>query len=292
MGITYEEFSFKPEEERLTYIEDWMSTEHELSEIPEKQVRGFIRSLLEHEKNAYIKLMAIEILAFLTICKKLRRTSSVDILLDIEHTESAHVVATALKYLSVLYDNEEDIVHKLKLCRDSSDSEVSSEAYFRLGVIRLMDMKECTTMEDFYSTLRDSRALFNYAMCQVENRTDAEYLYNVTDYLFSILVSNETKIEESLRKLLATSFIRRALSHNEDLLLLEFKINDILLNIKEIYESANQHESWINYYKEFVKVAQYHIELMSISVSESEFQNRLISSFKHGIQGMRQIQHT
>src|SRR5699024_8059018 len=125
--------------------------------------------------------------------------------------------------------------------------------------------------------------LFKYSTSSAENRTDAEYFYHVTNYLKSILSGDEQNFELSLKKLLNVSFIRKAFTYNETYLALEYKINEILLNMFELYKRTTTHRSWLDYYKEFSKLAYYHSELLSVCMSENQYKNRLISSFKKNI---------
>ncbi|MGN7286639.1 hypothetical protein ACTHP3_17100 [Shouchella rhizosphaerae] len=280
MEITYEEYSNKTLKERIVYIEDWISKEHEVNNVV--NIKRFLRDVLEKESNSFIRIMSIEILSFLTVTNQIRKSSMIDMLLDIEKNDDPLVVITSLKYLSLFYDDSE-VLKKLEISKSSNDPDVSSEAYYRLGLIKIFNTSSCENEVDFYNKLCESGTLFKYSTSSTENRTDAEYFYHVTNYLKFILLDDEENFELTLKKLLNASFIRKAFTYNETYLALEYKINDILLNMFELYKRTTVHKSWLDYYKEFSKLAYYHSELLSVCMSENQFQNRLISSFKKNI---------
>ncbi|MFB6466456.1 hypothetical protein ACE38V_06470 [Cytobacillus sp. Hz8] len=282
MEMTYEEYSNKTLHEKIIYIEDWISSEHEIQDISESKIKKFLRPVLENESNSFIRIMIIEILSFLTVINQIRKTSMIDMLLDIEKNDDPFVIVTSLKYLSLFYDDEE-VLEKLEISKDSINPDVSSEAYYRLGLIKILDTSFCTNEIDFYNKLSEGGTLFKYSASIVENRTDAEYFYHITNYLKSILSGDEQNYKLSLKKLLNVSFIRKAFTYNEKYLALEYKINEILLNMYELHKRTTSHENWLDYYKEFSKLAYYHSELLSVRMSENQYQNRLISSFKKNV---------
>src|SRR5699024_3298029 len=103
MEITYEEYSNKALKEKVIYIEDWISSEHEVNDISESKIKRFLRDVLENESSSFIKIMSIEILSFLTVTNQIRKNSMIDMLLDIEMNDDPLVIITSLKYLSLFY---------------------------------------------------------------------------------------------------------------------------------------------------------------------------------------------
>lgn len=278
MGVVYEDFSSKTNREKILFMEDYFTKEN-IRNLSEKDIKRFFREVLDNEENAYLKIISIETLVFLTLINKIRKSSTVDMLLDIEENEDPFVLTTSLKYLTIFYENEEDILEKLESCRHNENPDVSSEAYYRLGLITFFNNNNNSKV-DFYKTLEKSSDLFKYSKGQIENRTDAEYFYHVTSFLKSFLDENSEQLSSSFEKLTTVSFYRTAFYYNENLMSLEYKINKILFNLYRIYTSVSGHEGWLNFYDEFKKLSQYHFELISVSLSDNEHQRILISKFK------------
>ncbi|MFS3927305.1 hypothetical protein ACL9SP_01435 [Priestia flexa] len=280
MSVIYEQFADKELSDKIIFMEDWFSCQENIESCKEKDIKKFFRSLLENESNGYLKILSIETLSFLTLIDKVRKTSTIDMLLDIESSDNPFVITTALKYLTVFYDNDEEIYGKIESYRDCEQPDVSSEAYYRLGLINFFNSNNNSNQMDFLKSLEESNKLFNYSKSMIENRTDAEYFYQVTKYLYSMLANQGDISKSSIDVILNTSFLRQAFHYDQSLISLEYKVNQILMNLQNIYIHASDHEGWLNFLEEFKKLSQYHFELLNVSLSTNEIQNKLISNLK------------
>lgn len=283
MEMDYKTFSTKSTKDKIVLLEDWMQEWDKLNFDSEKKVKGFLREIIEKDSNIYLRKLSIEILSFLTAIEKIRKSSTIDILLDIEDSDAPQIIVPSLKYLYFFYDNNEDILKRLQDFKESINADVSSEAYFRLGLIRLLNSSEFSNNVHFLNCLEQSAKLFKAAYGIVENRVDAEYFYEVTNYLISVMSVDKISAESALEKLTNLSFVRSAFSYRRESLNLENKIHDVLLKVYRIFESSNSHDDWIDYASEFSKLAQYHLEFLNISLSENEVQHHLIENFKKSI---------
>ncbi|MFA1738973.1 hypothetical protein [Lysinibacillus fusiformis] len=283
MEIDYETFFSRSTQEKIVLLEDWIQKCGNLNFGSERSLKGFFRKIIENETNIYLRKLSIEFLSFLSAIEKIRKSSTIDILLDIEDSDSPQIIVVSLKYLYFFYDDDKEILKKFQDFKESADGDVSSEAYFRLGLIQLINNNEFSDNISFLKCLENSANFFKAAYLSVENRVDAEYFYEVTNYLIAILSEDKTAAESTLKKLINLSFIRSAFSYSNESLKLENKILDVLLNVYRIFENSNNHKNWINYAKEFSKLSQYHLELLNTSLSSDKIQNQLIESFKKSI---------
>jgi hypothetical protein len=278
MALVYEVFSEKNTPDKITFIEDWF-TEINIETVGERELKKFFRDVIDNETDNYIRILGIETLIFLTTISKIRKGSALDILLDIENEDQSFVLITALKYLTMFHDSQDDIVKKLESCKDHEDPEVSSEAYYRLGLINFFNSGYSKTEIELLTMLQSSSRFFIFAD-QIENRTDAKYFYNVIKFLESFLTCNEVYMDVTYRKLLETSFLRHAFHFNQNLISIEYKINQVFFNLKNIYSSTIKHNDWIDFHKEFKKICHYHYEILNISLSSNQFQENLYSGLK------------
>ncbi|PID03774.1 hypothetical protein CSV67_03800 [Sporosarcina sp. P2] len=276
MGTLYEKFSDKEVPDKIVFMEDWITERDNIEHISERELKRFFRKVLENENNAYIKTLTIEALVFLTIINKVRRGSTLDMLLDIENEEDPFVLITSLRYLTMFFDDQ-GVSEKLESCIEHQNPEVSSEAYYRLGLLKFL---ECNTSDDkaeFIDMLNRSSTLFNYARTQIENRTDADYFYNVSKFIESFFTTNEKEMDDSFEIIFNLLSVRSAYHYNQNLLAIEYKLNKVFYNLKSIYESTNNHNLWIDFFIEFKKLSEYHYELLNVSLSGSGFQQTLLS---------------
>lgn len=276
MGTLYEKFFDKEATDKIVFMEDWITERDNIEHISERELKRFFRKVLENENNAYIKTLTIEALVFLTIINKVRRGSTLDMLLDIENEEDPFVLITSLRYLTMFFDDQ-CVSEKLESCIEHQNPEVSSEAYYRLGLLKFL---ECNTSDDkaeFIDMLNRSSTLFNYARTQIENRTDADYFYNVSKFIESFFTTNEKEMDNSFENIFNLLSVRSAYHYNQNLLAIEYKLNKVFYNLKSIYESTNNHNLWIDFFNEFKKLSEYHYELLNVSLSGSGFQQTLLS---------------
>ncbi|PLR99046.1 hypothetical protein [Bacillus sp. T33-2] len=283
MDIKYEDFSSWKVPDKISFIEDWFSEEKNLENISEKKVKKFFREILENEQVGYIKVLAIETLIFLTTLKKIRRGSTLDILLDIDNEDDSFVIITTLRYLTMFLEEHEDILHKIDSLKGHDNPEVSSEAYFRLGLLNFLEANSYRNKAEFIDSLNKSISLFNYSRNQIENRTDAEYFYHVSKFLESFIIINEEQMNDSFNSLFKITLIRQAFHYSDNLLAIEYNINKVFLNLKYIYNSTKGHHAWVDFYKEFKQLAMYHFEILECSLSTNEFQKVLLSKMKFQI---------
>lgn len=285
MTINYEDFLNKTICEKYIFLEDCIQNISDLKQLDERDIKKFFRQIIQSENELYLRKLSIEILSFLTAVNKVRRISTIDILLDIKENDAPQIIVSSLKYLFSFYnysDDDIDIVKKLVELKDSDDGEVSSEAYYRLGLISLFENFNKVDNLSFFKQLEESQKYFKTAASLVENRTDAEYFSEVTKYLISILLGEKEEITISLEKILSLSFIRRMYTYNNKVIQLENKIQYVLTNVYRIFHISSNHENWLDYVNEFTKLAQYYSEFLNISLSSGS-QAKLIENFKGNI---------
>lgn len=287
MEIRYSNFIKMENIDKHIFLEECIENINQLSNYNGNEIKNFFRKVIEDkDENSYFRKLSMEILSFLTAINKVRRISTIDILLDIEQDDSPMVILPTIKYLFSFYNYSEDdveIVNKIESFKDFDNGDISSEAYYRLGLINFMRNLSDFDVKDFYNKLESSQSLFKSAYLLTENRVDAKYFYEVSNFLIYIMSGEREEIEKSLKKTLDLTFIRAAFSYNKRAIELENKIQDVLINVYKIFDLSSKHEGWLDYLGEFTKLAQYYSEFLNISLSKDTQQVQLIDNFKGNI---------
>lgn len=282
MDLDYKEFEKLSSIDKLCFLEDWIDNPPKLESIPEKNTRQLLRNIIENEEDIYLKKLSIEILSFLSVANVIKKSSVISILLELEN-ENPIVEVIGLKYLYYFYDNNEEVREKYNECINSEHGDICSEAYYRLGLIEFLNNSSFEDKLSYYNCIDKSSNLFKSAFEIAENREDAHYFYEVTNFIKGILSNDSSKCESIYKEIYHISYMRKQFTYNSKHLLLEDKIQSILTNVYRIYRSSDSHEEWIDYQKEFKELAKFYFELLNISLIEEDIQQKLIENFKESI---------
>ncbi|MGE7545884.1 hypothetical protein [Sporosarcina newyorkensis] len=281
MELDYQKFNKLDDLEKTTFLEEWIDSPPDLESISEKNTRYFLRDIIERETNNYLKKLSVDILSFLTAANIMKKSSIISILLDID--DDSFVEVNALKYLYYFYDNNVEIKAKFKRCTSSDNGDICSEAYYRLGLIEFLNNISLDNKLEYFNCIEKSSVLFRSAYEIVENREDAHYFYEVTNFIKAILSNDEESSEETFKNLYNISFKRRIFTYNPKFIILEDKIQSILHNIYRIFNTSTRHQDWIDYKKQFGELAQFYFEMLNTSLATENTQNKLIRKFKSSV---------
>ncbi|MGM9979169.1 MAG: hypothetical protein ACI33J_10255 [Clostridium sp.] len=282
MELDYHKFNELNDMEKTIFLEEWIESPPDLKSISEKNTRFFLRDIIEREKDSYLKKLSIDILSFLSAVNYIKKSSVISILLDVGDDDPI-VEVIALKYLYFFYDNNADIEGKFDKCTTSENGDICSEAYYRLGLIEFLNNVSLDNKLEYFQCIEKSSYFFKNSCELVENREDAHYFYEVTNFIKAILNNNEEKCERYFESLCDISLIRKIFTYNHQFILLEDKIQSILNNIYLIFKNTTKHLEWIDYRKQFVELAQFYFEMLNVSLEKENIQFKLIQQFKHGI---------
>src|SRR5699024_9982804 len=267
--------------EKTTFLEEWIDSPPNLQSISEKNIRYFFRDIIEREEDSYLKKISVDILSFLAAANLMKKSSITSILLDID--DASFVEVNALKYLYYFYDNNAEIKEKFDRCTSSDNGDICSEAYYRLGLIEFLNNISLNNKREYFMSIEKSSALFRYAYEIVENREDAHYFFEVTNFIKAILNNEGVGSEESFKNLYNISLNRTVFTYNPKFIIIEDKIQSILNNIYWIFNNSTSHFEWIDYKRKFGELAQYYFEVLNISLETENNQFKLIQNFKEAI---------
>ena len=133
-------------------------------------------------ENNYLRKRAVESICRLTFLKIIRVGVTIDLLLDVMMDDDEFIQIVCIRNLFYFNFNDElEIIEKLKEYTFHQSGDVSSEAYFRLGQIYFFKANE----EGYLQNLVESKTYFSKSFKEVENRIDAELFFYITEILLS-----------------------------------------------------------------------------------------------------------
>lgn len=94
-------------------------------------VKRLLRDIFENESNSHLKGLSLKRMGevFVKNQKIIRKSFLEDFLLEIDEQEEWHILITQIKYLFLIYKNNDDIILKFKRLIQHENADVSSEAF-------------------------------------------------------------------------------------------------------------------------------------------------------------------
>lgn len=281
--LDYNYLSYKEESERIIFFEDFFQ-KVDIENTSEKELKNFFRQAFAEESNSYIKKVILEIICVLTLIGKIKKHFTLDLLLDIDENDSCFVVKTAIKYLSVFYQNETEIINKIEEFKNSDNADVASEAYYRLAITQLFDVQTEESTALLLDKLYEAKRFFEISKNLIENRTDAEFYEHFIEFLCLCFEEDYSRIEVLYEILSRDIWIREAYSISETSYELEYKISGVIKNIYDIYMNVKDTERWIRVDTELMKLCKYHRCIMSEEIADNPLYKDKIYNIKEVIE--------
>lgn len=280
MKLQYKEFSQNSISEKIINIEDFFEFVN-FNEITEKELRLFFRNIIENETDNYLRKISLETLCVLSCFDKVRSSALLEIMLDIGENDDPFVILTALRYLPFFNDDDHQVLQKIESNKYSSNEDVSSEAYFRHGIINFFQSTYSSDI-DFLDNLNVSKRLFSSSLT-IENRVDAKFYLSIIDFIENVLNRSEEEVNLSFNKVTENLWNYSLGFIDESKLGFEHKIYKVLCSLKNITTTVNKHESWTDFYKEFKKLSQFNYEFQCQEIKNNRFFIKYLNSLKENM---------
>jgi hypothetical protein len=256
----------------------------------QKIIKTFLSQVYENDPSTYLKKKAIEWFSELALGNVLRLTAAKEFLLDIAVDETFIKIAK-IKYLFLLFGDDEDVRQELDEATSSEDAEVSSEAYYRQGLIHLLYRTGQSTEDIFFKELQQATKLFHQAVAEVseeEDRIDARFFGLATQYLIELLAGQKMAYEATMDQLDSVLWQRQLWSKRPVTELFEWHVYRGLSNMQAIAEHTSTEPRWGNFAKEFSRLSR-HFNNMVAATSVSRQLQQSYQQFTGSI-GERVIQ--
>lgn len=249
-NLNYSWFTSLSLNERVSWIDsfDAQAIADQYSAI---SIRRFFRSLLELDSNLYFHKRAIECIGSLTLIDVLRSEFSKSLLLDdiITITDS-FVGSTRLKYLFLLFGDDEDVYQEIIKESNNPDLDIAAEACLRKGLIHLLYRSSSQDDNITLQELAEASKLFTKAVSLAENRIDAHFFGHVTQYLMALLATNFLAADNAFSALSASLWQRQVWGWLPESELFEWTIFRALQNLRDIIEHTVDEQKWYDVKKE------------------------------------------
>jgi hypothetical protein len=281
--LDYTAYEAQPLPARVDWF-DQLKWEDIAQPSQQKIIKNFLSQVYENDPSKYLKKKAIEWFSELSLGNVLRLTAAKEFLLDVAEEETFIKIAK-VKYLFLLFGDDEDVWQELNEAASSDDAEVSSEAYYRQGLIHLLYRTGQVTEAAFFAELQQATKLFNQAVAEVgeeEDRIDARFFGLVTQYLIELLAEQKVAYEATLHQLDDILWQRQLWSRRPVTELFEWHVYRGLFNMQAIAEHTAHERSWGNFTKEFSRLAR-HFNDMVAATSISRQLQQSYQQFTSGI---------
>jgi len=214
-----------------------------------EDIAKLLYTAINFSNNTYVKRSAIKIVCELTLAKKItNRFTLIGYLHDFLSSAEITLQSIALKYLpffpeAFTIDNEMII----KELSDSSNGEVSSQAYLCLGLFQLTSVICNINITNLISKLSASKLNFKAAEQASENRTDAEFYLLLIEWIEAVLSNDLTSVQTRFNLFEKCIQVRSLYEIVESNLELDFLIFQVVSKIKKSFEISITSEEWYDF---------------------------------------------
>lgn len=235
------------------------------SNINSFELKRFFSEIYYCESNAFIRRKAIHSLVTLTLINKVSYDFTKSFLFeDVVTDTDTFILAARLKYIFLLFGDEDVTFETLIQNTNCEESEISSEAYYRLGLINMIyraSSNDSVTRLDF---LVEAQGNFNRSVSILENRIDAQFFLNVTQFLKQVIGRQLKSATVFYRKVCETLWKRNIWGWETEKTILENAVFKSLNNLFAMVASLENEIAWSDYKKEFLKLNKYFLDMMAI----------------------------
>lgn len=270
--FTYEEFSNIPLGERIDWI-DALDLPQIRNHYDAKTIKKFFRHLFELETNLYLRLKAVEYISELTLLDIISYEFTKDFLLEDVSTGDSFIDSVRLKYLFLLYGDDQKCYNIFKIESQNQNNELASEACYRIGLVHLLYKVNHTVYNNVILELEEARHWFDLSFRLVENRVDAYFFSLTSQYLLSLLSLDPYSSDIFFGKLTDALLERRIWSYASVQNILENRIYQSLYNLRIIAKKVSEEKSWTDYIKNFLILSNCFNELLINEALSARFVN-------------------
>jgi hypothetical protein len=228
-------------------------------------LEGIVLNTLE---NANLRKRALAALTDYAMLRKIKVRRALHVLIDAwPAVADIFLELQRLKDLYLFYSEEKTEIESIFLSYAKADeAEISAEANYRLGLIKLQQALEETVHEDRIVLLEQSYSCLAVANREVENRGDALFIKTVVTILRNALVNNWHEVNGDWQKLGNLLFEMQAKSFS-------FRQNVLFLALyrcigeMQLLRSKNA-STWLDFREELTKIYYHFSELQNQKIKD------------------------
>lgn len=202
-AMDYEQFSTCTEIEKVALFDQGVPL---TCFNTEKCKRIFLRDVVEKNTNNYFRKKSLESLALMSFFgESSNYSTAISVISDIDDHDDEFIISAKIKYLFLLNEklglNDGSILNQIDHLRFHEKEEVSSQAYYYVGLNLLLDANSSDNELGFFKKINCAKKYFESSSGLIENRIDAKYLLAVCELICLIEYRNEVDINEKITSL-------------------------------------------------------------------------------------------
>lgn len=235
--------------------------------------------ILNPSENYNLRKRALAALTDYVMLKKIRARRALTILIDTWPQDGdIFLELQRLKDLYFFYSEEKLEVETILLSyTKDNEAEISSEANYLLGLIKLQEALESNIQFSGIELLEISETYLAVANYEIENRDDALFIQKIVAILRNILLDNLDGISNDLETLASILFQIQAksISFQQNILFLS-----LYRSIDELHFLRSQNVSkWLDFRHELTKIYLHFSELQNQKIKDRLAESDVSSAF-------------
>ncbi|WP_297334594.1 hypothetical protein, partial [Flavobacterium sp.] len=233
---------------KILYLDNFYN-EVDVENEDGSSIFSFLKEMIDTSNNTYIKRTSCKIICELTAVGIIRNSySSLGVLLDFLLSDTNSLVNIALKQLPFFVEFlTEDIEKRLvELTDNDDDGDISSQAYFFLGIKTFLFSSSKDDLTGFISAITEAEKYFLAAENVTENRDDTSFYIFLIQLTRAWFTNDYSAVSEKTFKLYQNLKVRALYEMNDTGLEVDYLIFQMfeLLNTK--HRIASKSQEWLN----------------------------------------------
>jgi hypothetical protein len=265
--------------EKISAFDDQRSAV--LNSLKGNELHLFLKSVIADEaENTYVRKQAVTVLTDCVILKELPVRNGLNVLLDEwNETSDVSLEVQRLKDVSLFYDSEEDGIRSLfETKKNDSEAEISSEASYRLGQIFFQQAMLADAPAESKRLFTEAVKEFHTSRSELENRLDADFFFQVSQYLLNFL-TNRLDRQGEILKACAGSLLRfEAFSMKEGGSRFFLGFYRSLVGLKGLTSMVP--EEWLDFRAGLQNLHSYYSEIQTVDLDRRLSESGISASYR------------
>jgi len=237
---------------------------------------SFLENVFKTSSDAFLKERALYYLSGLLLTKYTTNPyKAIALLLDIKPTDEEFLIVETIKFLFLFHSmgQYDQIRSAIEGFQNHQSAEVTSEAYFRLGLMELENITTALSTIDLLQTLTNAEKFFRAATIEVENRVDADFFLCFITLQSAIFKNDYKAFEVAYNEMLSAVSEKQLYSLDAGDIEIEFSIYKLIEQLKRSYETTHRSNIWHYPISELTTLNDSFIQLEKCAMIDSFYQD-------------------
>lgn len=238
-------------------------------------VLDFLKEIINTTENTFIKRSACKIICELTAVNVIKnRYSSLGVLFDFLSSNTNELIDIALKQLPFFIELlTSEIEHKVIDLTDHDNGDISSQAYFFLGIKTFFFSMSKNDFPNFISTISEAEKYFLAAENVMENRNDAQFYIMLIQLTKALLSNDQEGVTTTVTDLYENLQLRALYDFDTTGLEFEYLIFQMFESLNREYKIVSRSQEWLDVRQETQMILEASLEIEKLKLHNSKFTN-------------------